>query len=428
MPLCYAIFLMNERVSDAFFPYRNGRMFCERASLAAIARKYGTPCYVMSASAIRASYAELSESFGLYVPEICYAVKANDSLAILGLLAREGAGAEVVSGGELFKALRARVPASRIVFSGVGKTPGEIRAALEARVMLFNAESVSELHAISREARAIRRVAPVAIRVNPHVEAHTHRYITTGTAENKFGIDITEVVDAFRLAARLPGLSVQGVHCHIGSQITEPGPFLAAAKKIDYVLAGLARHGIFPVYRNMGGGFGVSYRSGERRLDVRDLARRLAPHLGLRGLRVIVEPGRFLVGEAGVLLTSVVHVKKGVRRNFAVVDSGMTDLMRPCLYQAYHEIRSVRRSPAAGVVDVVGPVCESADFLGLGRRLPRLGPGDLLAVMGAGAYGRAMASNYNGRLRAAEVMVDGGRARLIRRRESCHDLMRGERR
>jgi diaminopimelate decarboxylase len=404
-----------------------GRLFCEGFSLQALAKRHGTPCWVMSAGAIRAAIREVRSAFAEFDPLICYAMKANFSLGVVRIAAAEGCGVEVVSGGELYRATVAGVPAGKIVFSGVGKTDAEIEHALRRGIMMFNVESLPELRAISRIARRTGIGAPVALRVNPHVDAHTHRYITTGTDENKFGIDITVAEAAFREAARLPGIRLRGVHTHIGSQITGPGPFIASLKRINLLLERLDRRGITLPVRNMGGGFGISYRPSQRGLDVAALARAAGPFLRARRMRLILEPGRYLVGEAGVLLTRVIYVKKGVRKTFVIVDAGMNDLIRPCLYEAHHDIVpcSSRRG-AMRRVDVVGPICESSDFLALDRRLAPVESGDVLAVLGAGAYGSAMSSNYNGRRRAAEVVVDGRRAKLIRRRESLVDLVRNE--
>ncbi len=419
--------LDENRLTGRIFRYRAGRLFCEGVSLEKVARRFGTPCYVLSAGGIRAAARELKEAFGFLHPVICYAMKANDSLAVLGLLAREGFGVEVVSGGELFKALRAGIRGEKIVFSGVGKTEAEIEAALKARILLFNVESPPELEAVARVARRLGRIASVSLRINPNVDAHTHRYITTGMDENKFGINLSDAVAAYERAMRLKGVCALGIHCHIGSQITGTKPFVLAARRINELLGALGRRGIFPIYRNIGGGFGISYAPGQPRLNVRTLAKELAPYLKLRGLQIVIEPGRFMVGEAGALLARVVYVRKGARKTFVIADAGMNDLLRPCLYEAYHEILPCRKnSGRPSPVDVVGPVCESADFLALKRPMPPVKERDLLAVLGAGAYGRTMASNYNGRPRAAEILVDGGRARIVRRGETYKDLLRGE--
>lgn len=399
---------------------------CEGVSLAALARRHGTPLYVYSAGAIRGAIREIREAFAEFDPLVCYAMKANGTLGILKLAASEGCSVEVVSGGELYRARAAGLDPRRMVFSGVGKTDGEIESALRARILMFNVESVPELRAIARVASRLRTQAPVELRINPHVDAHTHRYITTGTHENKFGIDWTRAEAAFAEASRLRGINLIGIHSHIGSQITDPKPFAAAAARIDGLLDRLDRRGIRLTYRNIGGGLGISYRPGQRRLNVAAVARLLAPSLRRRPMRIILEPGRFLVGEAGAILTRVVYVKRGIRKSFVIVDAAMNDLIRPALYEAHHEILAVRPRPGRLTADVVGPICESGDFLGVDRNLPAQAAGDLLAILGAGAYGNVMSSNYNARPRAAEVLVEGRAARVIRRRETLADLVRGE--
>jgi len=418
---------MTSRDSSPFFPQTRTGMKCGRVPLSALARRYGTPLFVMSAPALRGAAAELRNAFGGFNPLLCYAMKANPALAVVRLFAREGFGAEVVSGGELFIAMRAGVSPSKIVFSGVGKTGEEMAAGLRARVHMFNVESAEELRTLDGVARRLGHRAPVAIRVNPHVDAHTHRYITTGTNENKFGVDIGRAPAVFALAKKLRNIELLGIHTHIGSQVTEPGPFVACARKVNDLVERLQRSGIRLTTRNMGGGLGISYVPGQPRMDAAALARSLTPLLRSGPASLIMETGRYLVGEAGVLLVRVLRVKHGVRKSFAVTDGAMTELIRPALYEAHHEIVPV--APRRGrlvKVDVVGPVCESADFLGLNRRLPPLREGDLLAVMGAGAYGSAMASNYNSRRRPAQVLVDESRVRVIRRREVLADLVRGE--
>jgi len=410
------------------FHFRSGRLFCERVPVARLAAEYGTPCYVMSAGSIRGAVREIAGGFAGLDPLICYAVKANSTMAILRLVANEGCGAEVVSGGELYRALKAGIAPSRIVFSGVGKTAVEMAGALRRGILAFNVESLPELRLIGSVARRLGVRAPVMLRVNPHVDAHTHRYITTGTAENKFGVDLAHAENAFVEAVRTRGVDLAGIHSHIGSQITAIGPFVKSVIRINALLGRLSRRGISLRIRNLGGGFGISYRDGQPRLNARSLARALEPHIRRgRGMRLIVEPGRYLVGEAGILLTRVIRVKKGVRKTFVIADAGMDNLIRPCLYRAHHEVVPCRlRRGESRRVDIVGPVCESADFLALDRILPPVKAGDLLAVMGAGAYGSSMSSNYNGRRRAAEILVDGSSSRLIRRREKYADLTRGE--
>jgi len=409
------------------FGYRGNHLLCETAELGSIARRFGTPCFVESENAILDSIERFRRAFSSFSPLICYAVKANSSAAILRLAARADCGAEVVSGGELYRALRAGIPPGRIVFSGVGKTGAEIAEAARRKVLFLEVDSAEELRTVDAIGRRMGRRIPVVLRINPDVDAHTHRYITTGTNENKFGIDIACAEPAFALAARLRGVRLAGVHTHLGSQIVSPEPFVLAAKRINGLIDRLARRGIALEYRVIGGGFGIPYLPGSKGMDLEVLARRLGSHIRHGGLNLVIEPGRYIVGAAGVLLTKVLYVKKGVKKTFVVVDAGMNDLIRPCLYQAYHEILPCERRRGRGLmVDVVGPVCESSDFLALGRRLSPVAAGDCLAVMCAGAYGLAMSSNYNSRPRAAEVMVRGRRARLVRRRERYADLVRGE--
>ena len=355
-------------------------------------------------------------------------MKSNSNAAILKTLVKRGAGMDIVSGGELYRALRAGCAPSRIVYASVGKRPDEIKEAIARGILLFNAESERELGRIDAIARAMRRKAAVALRLNPDVDSGTHKYITTGKSENKFGIDFDSARRIFRDADKYPGLDISGVHVHIGSQITKPEPFVKAVKKtLKFIDAnGLGRR---VKYFNMGGGMGIVY-SKEHPQSADSFARRIKPLLRNRKFKLIIEPGRFIVGNAGILLTRVVYVKRTRSgKRFAIVDAGMNDLMRPSLYGSYHEIVPViRRSGTApkAVYDIVGPICESSDFLGLGRRLPVIEEGDLLAVMGAGAYGFSMSSTYNSRPRASEVMVVGKKPYVVRRRESRNDIVRGE--
>ncbi len=409
------------------FQWRGRALAAGALSLESLARRFGTPLFVMSADAIRERIRDVRAAFAPERPVISYAMKANATLGVLRVFVREGCGIEVVSGGELARALAAGADPGKIVFSGVGKTGAEIAAALRARIFLFDVESVPELEAIARVANRLGVRARVAFRVNPHVDADTHRYITTGTHENKFGIDWTLAEAAFVKASRMRGIDLAGIHTHIGSQITKPGPFLAAANRIDGLLGRLERRGVVLRIRNLGGGMGISYRPGQRRVDATAVARLIRPFLQRRRMQLVLEPGRYAVGEAGVLLTRVIYVKQGVRKRFAIVDAAMNDLIRPPLYEAHHEIVPVRPRAGRGArVDIVGPVCESGDFLGKDRDLAPLRPGDTLAVLSAGAYGSVMSSNYNARPRAAEVLVDGKTVKLIRRRETIRDLMRGE--
>lgn len=394
--------------------------------LAALARRFGTPLYVYDAAVVRDRYRALRGAFTRPVL-VCYALKANSSRAVASVLAREGAGADIVSGGELFRALRAGFKPSRVVFSGVGKTEGELAAGLRAGVKAFNVESSEELDALARVAGRLSKRAPVSIRLNPDINARTHPHITTGRAENKFGVETGEALALYRRAAKDRRLRVTGLQCHIGSQITSLTPYARAAAAVARLAASLKAQGIPLDFADLGGGLGITYKD-ETPLDPRALVKTLeAAFAGQPELELLVEPGRYLVADAGLLLTKVLYRKLTSKRRFVIVDGAMTDLPRPALYDAWHPVEVV--APRRGkktMADVVGPVCESGDFLARQRLLPPLERGDLLAVLKAGAYGFAMSSQYNSRPRAAEVLVDGGKTRLARRRETFEDLTRGE--
>jgi diaminopimelate decarboxylase len=410
---------------------RNGRLHAEGVALTEIAERFGTPVYVYSRAAIEQAFGEFSRAAAGREVLVCYAMKANSNLAIIDLLARAGAGFDIVSGGELRRALAAGADASRIVFSGVGKSADEIRFALEAGVRCFNVESTSELRRLSAIATACGRRAPVSLRVNPDVDAGTHPYISTGLRENKFGIAHDAAIAVYREAAALPGIEVTGIDCHIGSQITELAPFVAALDRIIDLAGQLAAQGIALRHLDLGGGLGIDYdgeRPPSRQALLDAVFARIDASPAVRGLEVMFEFGRSIVGNAGLLLTRVEYLKSNDARNFAVVDAAMNDLMRPALYEAFHRIVPVVDRPGTALRwDVVGPVCESGDWLGRDRALA-LEEGDLLAVLSAGAYGMAMSSNYNTRPRAAEVMVDRGQAHLIRERETVESLYALERR
>jgi diaminopimelate decarboxylase len=412
--------------TNNYFRYRQGELFCDDLSLATLAQRYGTPAYVYSQSAILGNYERLRGTLARIPGLICYSVKANSHLRILSLLRREGAGFDVVSGGELVRALRAGAAPDTIVFSGVGKTPEEIDAGLAAGILMFNVESAGELAVIESRARALGKVGRISIRVNPDVEADTHPYISTGQMIHKFGVPKDEALELYRQAARSPHLKVQGVACHIGSQILEVEPFWKALDEIVGVAGQLAAEGIAVEVLDLGGGYGISYGA-EPPLDVERLARGLEERLRQAPLRLILEPGRALVGDAGVLVTRVLYVKRNQRKNFVVVDAGMNDLMRPTLYGSYHEIVPAREGAAERLqADIVGPLCESGDFFARDRDLPDVQPGDLLAVLTVGAYGFVLSSNYNTRPRPPEVLVHGAEAELIRTRETVENLMAGE--
>ncbi|TRZ89720.1 MAG: diaminopimelate decarboxylase [Rhodocyclaceae bacterium] len=407
----------------------------EGVALAGIAARFGTPCYVYSRAALTAAYAAYRnalQAHGLADRSlICYAVKANSNLAILNVFARLGAGFDIVSGGELARVLAAGGVPEKIVFSGVGKSRAELRAALEAGIHCFNVESASELDQLSEVAGAVGRRAPVSLRVNPDVDARTHPYISTGLKSAKFGVAFGEAFELYRRAASLPHLAVKGIDCHIGSQLLDPAPAAEAADKILALVDRLAAAGIALDHIDLGGGMGIEYRAGEPAPAAADYLAPMLEKLATRRERLVFEPGRSLVGNAGLLLTRVAVLKPGEEKHFAIVDAAMNDLMRPALYDAWHNIVKVgadetATGAAAGAgtpvsYEIVGPVCESGDFLGHDRRLA-LSEGDLLAILSAGAYGMAMASNYNSRPRAAEVMIDGKDIHLIRRREEVSQL------
>ena len=410
------------------FAYRDFDLCCEQISLRSLAAAVGTPAYVYSKAALLESYRAYDAAFAEVPHLVCYSVKANANLGVLGTLARAGAGADIVSGGELFRALRAGFPPSRIIFSGVGKTRDEMREALEAEILMFNVESLSELGALDEVAREMGVRAPVALRVNPDVDPQTHPYIATGLKTSKFGIPFAQALEAYEEAASLKGVEVVGADMHIGSQLIKATPFADAISRLASLVKTLRERAIEIRTVDVGGGLGIRYRE-EAPPSHRDYAMVLLPPLRELGVTVLLEPGRSIVGNAGVLLTRVLYRKDTGDKKFVVVDGAMNDLIRPALYDAYHEIRPVtetRLGRDRETVDVVGPVCESGDFFAKDRELARTEEGDLLAVMSAGAYGFAMASNYNTRPRAVEVLVDGDRYTIVRRRETYEDLVAGE--
>jgi diaminopimelate decarboxylase len=409
------------------FSYRQGVLACEGVSLASLADDYGTPAYVYSEAAIQRRFRAYESALSGLSHRICYSVKANSNLAVLAALARLGSGFDIVSGGELYRVLAADGDPTSVVFSGVGKTEAEIRYALETGIRSFNCESEAELELISRCAVALRRTASIALRVNPDVDAITHPYISTGLREHKFGIDIHCAETIYGLAAELPGIVPQGVSCHIGSQMLDADPLLEAAGKL-LALAGRLRESGLPIrHLDMGGGLGVAYRPTERGLPIEPLIERLRTQFQQSNLTMILEPGRSIVAEAGLLLTRVLLVKRNGDKTFVIVDAAMNDLIRPALYQAHHEIVPVaERFGARMTADIVGPVCESGDFFARDRELPAVEAGDLLAILDTGAYGFSLASNYNSRPRPCELLVRGERIHVARRRERFDDLVRGE--
>ncbi|GIW85829.1 MAG: diaminopimelate decarboxylase [Isosphaeraceae bacterium] len=422
------------------FHYRGPNLYCEELPAAELAARFGTPLYVYSTAALTGQLKALHEAFAELEPLVCYSVKANSNLGILKLMADQGSGFDIVSVGELHRVRAAGGRLDQTVFAGVGKTDDEIRAALEAGVLMFNVESEAELEAIDAVARALGRLAPIALRVNPDVDPKTHRYITTGKKQSKFGMDIERAERVARTVLAMPGLEMIGLHMHIGSQITSVEPYGdAVAKGVD-LIARLRAMGHPIAWFNIGGGFGIAYRGGEAR-PISDFARVIVPAVRESGCRLAMEPGRVIVGNAGILLSRVIFTKTSGDKAFLIQDAAMNDLIRPALYESFHRIWPVRvpdglpappadfeaAIPGTTPQDVVGPVCETGDFLAKDRPLPPLKRGDLLAIFSAGAYGMVMASNYNTRPRPAEVLVAGRNARLVRRRETYEDLLGPER-
>jgi diaminopimelate decarboxylase len=410
------------------FDYRDGELHCEGVPLGRVAKEVGTPCYVYSYGTLTRHFRAFDGAFHGIPHIVAFAMKSNSNLAILRLMAREGSGADIVSGGELYRALKAGVPPAKIVFAGVGKSREEIRAALDADILMFNVESSAELKLISDVAGEMGRRARVALRINPDIDPKTHPYISTGLKKSKFGIAADRALDEFKLAASLKHVEVVGVHKHIGSQLTEITPFVDALKRIISLVELLKSQGTDIRYINIGGGLGITYAD-EKPPHPKDLADAISPMIRDLKCVLIMEPGRVIVGNAGVLMTKVLYTKETEAKKFVIVDAAMNDLIRPSLYGAYHDIRPVREMPRAQtkIVDVVGPVCESGDFLAKDRPLPDVADGELLAVMSAGAYGFVMSSNYNSRPRIPEVLIKDGQMHIVRARETYEDLVRGER-
>jgi diaminopimelate decarboxylase len=409
------------------FEYKQGELYCDAVPLSRIAKELGTPCYVYSYGTLIRHFRAFDSAFQDVPHIIAFAMKANSNLAILRVMAREGGGADIVSGGELYRALKAGIPANKMVFAGVGKNREEIRQALDADVLMFNVESSAELRAIDDVAAEMKRKARVALRINPDIDPKTHPYISTGLKKSKFGISAERALEEFKLAASLAHIDVVGVHAHIGSQLTDVTPFVDSLKKVLGLIEILKTHGANIRYLNIGGGLGITY-SDETPPLPRELAKAVSPLLRDLKCVMIMEPGRVIVGNAGVLLTRVLYTKDGEAKKFVIVDAAMNDLIRPSLYGAYHDIKPIREvpNPKTETVDVVGPVCESGDFLAKDRAMPESQPGDLLAVMSAGAYGFVMSSNYNSRPRIPEVLIKDGDIHVIRAREDYADLVRGE--
>ena len=413
------------------FDYRDGELFAEAVPVAKIAREVGTPAYIYSLATLRRHYRVFDEAFGKTPHLVCFSVKSNSNLAVLRSFAKEGSGFDIVSGGELFRALKAGGDPKKIVFSGVGKSRDEIEYALKSGILMFNVESEQELSFLDEISRALGKRAPISLRINPDVDPKTHPYISTGMKKSKFGIEIKRSAELYKKALTLRNLEVIGVDCHIGSQLTSVGPFVDALARVreylDRVLIGyLRKEGAGIRYLDLGGGLGIQYKD-EEPPHPEEYAAALVK--GLEGLNVtlILEPGRVMVGNAGILVTQVLYMKEHEEKKFVVVDGGMNDLIRPALYGSYQAIRPVAESKSETIVaDVVGPICESGDFFGKDRELPRPKAGDFLAVMSAGAYGFTMASNYNSHPRPPEVLVDGDKYYVVRERETLDDLIRGE--
>ena len=411
-----------------YFEYKDGGLFCEDVPLEKIADEVGTPFYCYSRKTLIRHFNVFDSAFEEIDHMVCFAVKANSNIGVLHELINAGAGCDVVSGGELYRALKAGCEPQMIVFAGVGKTDEEIEYALESNILMFNVESSQELFAIDAAAARTGKKARVALRINPDVDPQTHPYISTGLKENKFGFNLDTAMEEYRLAANMQNIEIVGVHQHIGSQITQVAPFVDALRKILGFVEGLADIGIDLRYINLGGGLGITYQDESPPLP-QELAKEIVPMLKKSGLTIIFEPGRMIAGNAGVLVSRVLYTKQNDGKSFVIADAAMNDLMRPTLYQARQTIQPVNQNGLDRKkieVDVVGPICESGDFLARERLLPRVRQGDLLAVMSAGAYGFTMSSNYNSRRRVAEVLVDGGRYHVVRRRESMEDLVRGE--
>ncbi len=422
------------------FEYRNGTLFCEDVDLSRLAAETDTPAYVYSATTILDHYRRLDRALAGVDHLICYAVKANSNIGVLNLLAQENAGFDIVSSGELFRVAKAGGDPAKCTFAGVGKTEAEIAEALQRGILAFNVESEAELERINAIAGQLKVKAPIAVRVNPDVDAHTHKYISTGKSENKFGIAFERVLPVYAAAAKLPHIKIRGVQMHIGSQITEAGPFAEAVEKMLPLVCQLkVLHGL--EYFSIGGGVGIVYDpslasgstdwwhkpAADGLLTLEAYSEAVVPKLKALGLKILVEPGRYMVGNAGVLLARVQYVKRGDLKTFVITDAGMNDLIRPALYESFHEIVPVVQRPGAlEKVDVVGPVCESGDFFAQDRELPPLAQGDLIAVMSAGAYGASMASTYNSRPLLPEILIRGDQAATIRKRQTQDDLIRNE--
>ncbi len=408
------------------FKFKSGELYCENVKISTIAKNVGTPAYVYSHHTIVDHFTKIQRAFAPVDPTICFAMKSNDNLAVLKTLANHGAGFDIVSVGELKKARKIGADPHKIVFASVGKTEDEIVTAIRTGILFFNVESVPELDEIQRIARKLRKRAPVALRINPDVKAATHEKISTGTLAKKFGIDLATARKTMKARVKYSHIDFRGIHIHIGSQLVTKHPFIAALKKVVSFLNTLKNDGIYLQYLDIGGGLGIIYKN-EKPQTAQDFADAILPYLKETGLKIVMEPGRFIVGNAGILVTKVLYLKDNGFKKFLIVDGGMNDLIRPSLYGAYHDIVPVKQTSARKVkMDIVGPICESGDFFGKGRMFPALKKDALVAVMSAGAYGYVMASNYNVRGRPPEVIVKGSQFAVTKKRETFNDLIRGE--
>lgn len=408
------------------FIHKNGELYCESVKVNTIASKVGTPCYIYSYNSLVDQFHSIKEAFKKNNPIICFAMKANDNMAVVKALVDQGAGCDIVSVGELKKALKVKADPKKICFASVGKTEEEITAAIKAGILFFNVESLPELEEINRIAKKMKKKTQVALRINPDVKAATHDSISTGTLKKKFGIDLTTTTKILKNQKKYPFVTINGIHMHIGSQIITSKPFVEALKKVNTYLETLKKDGITLEYLDIGGGLGILYKN-EKLDSIKTFAQAIIPELEKTGLKIIMEPGRYIAGNSGIFVTEVIHLKDNGVKKFLIVDGGMNDLIRPTLYDAYHEIAPLKKKSSKKIkVDVVGPICESGDYFAKDRLLPAMNKGDRLAIFSAGAYGYVMASNYNVRGRAPEIMVKGNKWEIIKERETFNDLIRGE--
>ncbi len=407
---------INENFNE-YFVYKDGKLYCDNVSIETVRKKYGTPFYIYSKKAIIDKINEYKNAFSDYPTLICYAAKANSNLSLLKIFAENDIGCDIVSGGELYKARKAGIPSNKIVYAGVGKTDFEIDYALRENILSFNVESRMELEVINELAQKQGKTAKISIRVNPNVDPKTHPYISTGLRTSKFGIDIDEALDVYKMASKMSNIEIKGIHCHIGSQIMEISPYIEALEKTAELIFKLKKEGIELEYFDIGGGLGIRYKPEDNPPKPKDLADAILPIVSSTGLKLILEPGRSMIGEAGALIAQVIFIKDKKDKHFIIVDSGMNDLMRPAIYKAYHHILSVERKEKKVIADIVGPICETGDFFALDREIDDVNRGDLIAVMSAGAYGASMSSNYNVRPKAIEILVEDDKFRIIRERE-----------